>query len=619
MALQKTKIEMTPELKAQLLGLRAKIVEPKLNPDALRMLKEDPNVIEGSFKRVEDLRTLPEALMGNFKALIPAPIVEIETLPETRDSQFNRKFIWNTKQQLFIDTALSGESIVLIGAAGSGKTSVTKGYVAIGLSSGTIGLLAEDTKYLYKNSPGIVCVSYTNRAVGNLRRAMQDAGLGSNCLTIHKLLEFGPQFYEVQDPITREIRNKVQFIPKRDRFNPLPRSLKKILIDEASMVGTDLWAMLIDALPDPKSVQFIFIGDINQLPPVFGPAILGFKMLELKVIELTEIYRQALDSPIIRIAHHVKNGRTITMAKNSKGKPTMPEQWQFPEKLITTVWQDKLSNQVALSTLGKVFFKKQYELGVYNPIDDVILIPYGNANNDVLQVSAWELNKYIAQFLGVMRQAVIHEVIAGYVKHYYAVGDKVLFNKEDYVITDIKRNISYLGVRTVPATITLDRWGHEQKQENAKIAAGMQDADDSDNIDFIFEQLAKAAAAGEERVVEASHIFKLKKLLDNEEEEEIEIKTAGEVNNMLFGYAITVHKAQGSEWRKVFFIAHHSHHSINRELLYTAFTRARECLHIICEPDTLIKGVIRQKIKGTTLAEKAEYFKGKVNPNEIDD
>jgi ATP-dependent exoDNAse (exonuclease V) alpha subunit len=52
-----------------------------------------------------------------------------------------------------------------------------------------------------------------------------------------------------------------------------------------------------------------------------------------------------------------------------------------------------------------------------------------------------------------------------------------------------------------------------------------------------------------------------------------------------------------------------------RELLYTAVTRARETLVMVCEKDSLIKGITKQKIKGNTLAEKAEYFKGKIASN----
>ena len=92
------------------------------------------------------------------------------------------------------------------------------------------------------------------------------------------------------------------------------------------------------------------------------------------------------------------------------------------------------------------------------------------------------------------------------------------------------------------------------------------------------------------------------------------ISKAAEINNLLHSYSLTVHKAQGSEWQKVFLCLHQSHATmLQRELLYTAVTRAKEELYVICEPESFTKGIKSQKIKGNTLAEKAEYFKGKVD------
>jgi ATP-dependent exoDNAse (exonuclease V) alpha subunit len=51
---------------------------------------------------------------------------------------------------------------------------------------------------------------------------------------------------------------------------------------------------------------------------------------------------------------------------------------------------------------------------------------------------------------------------------------------------------------------------------------------------------------------------------------------------------------------------------LGRELLYTGVTRAREELYIICEPESMTNGIMSQRIKGNTLAEKAEFFKGKL-------
>jgi len=47
------------------------------------------------------------------------------------------------------------------------------------------------------------------------------------------------------------------------------------------------------------------------------------------------------------------------------------------------------------------------------------------------------------------------------------------------------------------------------------------------------------------------------------------------INNLQLAYAITVHKAQGSEFPCVVFVCHKSHHYFtDRNLMYTAVTRA---------------------------------------------
>ena len=99
-------------------------------------------------------------------------------------------------------------------------------------------------------------------------------------------------------------------------------------------------------------------------------------------------------------------------------------------------------------------------------------------------------------------------------------------------------------------------------------------------------------------------------------DKEVVLDKANQINNTILGYALTVHKSQGSEWRRVFIVLHKEHNRmLQRELLYTAVTRAKEELIIICELDHFVKGIESQKIKGNTLAEKAEQFKGKAKFN----
>ena len=62
----------------------------------------------------------------------------------------------------------------------------------------------------------------------------------------------------------------MQFLPARNQYNPLPPEIRVIVIEESSMVSVELFELL--KLACPHDVQFIFLGDIQQLPPTFGTA-----------------------------------------------------------------------------------------------------------------------------------------------------------------------------------------------------------------------------------------------------------------------------------------------------------------------------------------------------------
>lgn len=503
---------------------------------------------------------------------------------------------YNQNQLAFITLASSGDSCVLIGAAGTGKTTCQQGSVLKLIQSGKAGILeADGHKYLpATGAPGIVICAFTRRAVNNIRRAMPD-NLKGNCITIHKLLEYEPVFYEVQDPATNEIKNTMRFEPTRNRIHPLPSSIRTVIFEEGSMVDVPLHSQVEDA--SPHKPQYIYLGDIQQLPPVFGSAILGYKMLELPVIELTEVYRQALESPIIRLAHRILSGNPIPAIEY--------KDWKFQDQLTIHPWRKKLSPDNALLTAA-LFFKNALDAGMYDPEEHMILIPFNKS------FGTDELNKHIAQHLASTQKKIVYEIIAGFQKVYLAVGDKVLYDKEDAVILEINRNASYTGKKPQAESVYLDYWGTNQAEAEGKVVQHkINEPISAEDMDFLLEQAA--GASDEDRVKIASHVIKVR-LLDSEKE--VDIDSAGAVNQMILSYALTIHKAQGSEWRKVFIIFHHSHATmLQRELLYTAVTRAKEELYIICEPESFTNGIKSQRIKGNTLLEKAEYFKGKLEAN----
>jgi exodeoxyribonuclease V alpha subunit len=501
---------------------------------------------------------------------------------------------YNEKQIEFINLASSGVSSILIGAAGTGKTTCMRGTVQKLIQSGRAGILeAADHKYLPKSGlPGIVVCAFTRRATANIRRNL-DPDIQNNCITIHKLLEYEPVYFDVTDPVTGDTKKTMRFEATRNFLRPLPASIHTIIIEESSMVSVELFKEIESACPHKP--QFIFLGDIQQLPPVFGSAILGYKMLELKTIELTEVYRQALESPIIRLAHRILSGNIIPHSEY--------KEWNTPNQLTIHPWKKKLSADVGLLTAAK-FFTTALSHGAYDTEKDIILIPFNKS------FGTDELNKHIANYIARQESRIVWEIIAGFQKLYFSVGDKVLYDKEDAVIVSITPNASYAGRAAQQESPDLDYWGHRTISAPETHHISNSEAEIS-NIDFILDQAA--SIEDEERVRAASHIIRLRKV---DTEQEFDISSAADINTLLLGYALTVHKSQGSEWRKVFLVLHQSHATmIQRELLYTAVTRAKEELYVICEPESFTNGIKSQRIKGNTLAEKAEYFKGKLEDN----
>lgn len=529
----------------------------------------------------EERRKLAAASTPSIQSIQQQTQIKPQTQIQTGE------IIYNAEQQEFIDLATTGNSCILIGAAGTGKTTCQKGAVTSLIQSGRIPFLSGSHKYLKMGTPGIVICAYTRRAVANIRKAVPE-DMKSNCITIHKLLEYEPEYYEVTDPNTGESKTTMKFMPTRNSVRPLDESIKVVIIEESSMVAVELFEEIRQALP--HHVQYIFLGDIQQLPPVFGSAILGYKMQELPTVELKQVYRQALESPIIRLAHRILSGKPIPVSEY--------EEWKNPNQLTIHPWKKKISADNATLTLAK-FFKNAIDEGAYDPEEDMILIPFNKS------CGTDELNKHIANHIARRNNAVTFEVIAGFNRHYFSVGDKVLYEREDAEIIDITNNKLYVGAKPKSPSAQMDYWGFDSASHPSHHISEESDED----IDAILERMASSVDK-EDRVTQASHEITLRL---KESGQEIKLDSASAINALIMGYALTVHKSQGSEWRKVFVCIHHSHATmIQRELLYTAVTRAREELYVICEPDTFTKGILNQRIKGNTLAEKAEFFKGAI-------
>jgi exodeoxyribonuclease V alpha subunit len=174
------------------------------------------------------------------------------------------------QQQQAVEMAACSRVMVLTGGPGTGKTFCTRTIVALWKAMGKkIGLAAP-----------------TGRAA---QRMAEVTGLEAK--TLHRMLEF--------DPATRGF--------KRDKDNPLPYDA--LVVDETSMLDLFLAHSLLKAI-SPEA-QLLLVGDVDQLPSV-GPGKILADLIEsakIPVVRLSQVFRQAESSAIIRAAHQINRGQ----------------------------------------------------------------------------------------------------------------------------------------------------------------------------------------------------------------------------------------------------------------------------------------------------------------------
>lgn len=156
---------------------------------------------------------------------------------------------------------------VIAGFAGTGKSTLVKFIID------ALNIKEEELVY----------IAYTGRA----SLVLKNKGC-ENSITAHKLL------YDAK--------------AKEDGtfdFNPKPSLDKKyslIVLDEASMLPVEMWNLLLS-----HKTHVIAMGDPGQLPPIDGNS----TILDSPHVVLTEVVRQALYNPIVRLSMDIRDGKWI--------------------------------------------------------------------------------------------------------------------------------------------------------------------------------------------------------------------------------------------------------------------------------------------------------------------
>ena len=269
---------------AQLIGLETDELE-----DALEALLERGEVIQEQVAGEEgiylhDLYEAEQYVAWRLTEMARGELVAPHQLDQLIDRiQAEQGIVYAPQQREAVALAATSQVMLLTGGPGTGKTTSLRGVLALFDELGLETALAAPTGRAAKRL-GELC--------------------GAEGYTIHRLLE--TQY----DPRSGKL------VFAHDESDPLKADA--VIVDETSMVDIVLMQGLLSALRD--SCRLILVGDPDQLPSV-GPGNLFSDLIRsgaIPMVRLTEIFRQAAESAIVRNAHQVNQGILPDLRANKK-------------------------------------------------------------------------------------------------------------------------------------------------------------------------------------------------------------------------------------------------------------------------------------------------------------
>lgn len=548
------------------------------------------------------------------EAILDGPMPDVAELTKDDESDDRRPklsklidddFPFDESQLDAIDGLTTEQYACLTGAAGTGKTTTTKRIVERLLETTDMKSVNMESywKSDYKDAdedyeapekwvPSVVMCAFTGRATQMIKKNFPRDWHG-NIMTIHRMLGYMPEFYDDWDDETQEYKKKMRFVPTYNADFKMPWDI--IVIDEAGMLGVDLWHEVYAAMK--PGCRIIMIGDINQLPPVHGRSVFGYAMCQWPAWELTHVHRQqGVNNPIVDNAWRILNGRM----PQSEGRFQM----------VPLKGDAALANRKV-----RAMIPKMQEMGVYDPIRDCIITPInGEDGSRGFQLGQIPLNREFALIFNPQSSHQRFIIDGGRERKQFAVGDKVMATKNDWetgitngmtgVIVDISVNGGYSGENRLFGPI---------EEVNAYLA----ETGEAEHVEFSLDDLSESMEAideGNKNKREkrdrgpSSHIVTVR-FGDGEHGFEVPFASLSEVGSLMMAYVVTCHKMQGGESPTVIVICHDAHRAmLYREWLYTAVTRASEKCILLYSETALKAALNKQKMPGSTLKQKVLAF-----------
>ncbi len=286
---------------AQLVGVDTDTVEVALDKliDSFAVVEKPIANVRGCYlPRMYQAETF---VAQRLLSMLHTPVEQLRQVDKTIDAIEKEQGVsYAPLQRQAVRMAAEGGVLLLTGGPGTGKTTSLRGIVALYRRMGLdVALLAP-----------------TGRAAKRLGEVTD-----CDAQTIHRAL--GMSY--------NDLTGRVAF--KKNGNDPL--EAHAVIVDEMSMVDLELMQALLEALR--PGCRLVLVGDPDQLPSVGAGNVLGdlLRSTVVPTVSLTQVFRQAEQSAIIRNAHAVNMGQPPQLDSNQGDFFFLCR--RSPDRLVQTV------------------------------------------------------------------------------------------------------------------------------------------------------------------------------------------------------------------------------------------------------------------------------------------
>ena len=455
------------------------------------------------------------------------------------------------EQAFAVNNIVCEKFSILTGGPGCGKTTATLVIVKLLEAMNLKVLLAAPT--------------------GRAAQRMTDV-IGRESKTIHRLLEWQ--------------------MGKFKKNEETPLNVDFLIIDECSMLDINLSASLLKAVPD--HAQVLFIGDADQLPSVGAGNVLKDIIASGKIpcFRLTEIFRQAQESLIVRYAHQINSGDMPYIDSPFK----KPEIWQKRIDCLFLDSDEATREQLSFVDKVKRFYNIKmsemeneadrasslYEFRTNEPLipyETELVIPnkFKHVNLDAVyktETRAQELllvlkkvHPWSSLHYGLSASDIVRKLYMEWIPKYFGN------NCEIQVLSPMTRG----SLGTVNLNKMIQESVNPPKKGKSRLKVGERIFRVGDRVIHRRNNYDLGVFNGDIGVIQGMDLEELTCIVSFFPDNREVLYQKDDIVQLDLAYAITIHKSQGSEFEAVIIPVLTQHFKmLFRNLIYTGLTRAKK-------------------------------------------